>query len=441
MARLSIEGYSRFILRRRWPAIVLSIAVILAVSAGARNVSTTNDYRSLFDKGNPQLAALDALENAFSPTNVALIAVAPRKGTVFTRATLAAIEDLTEAAWNTPFSSRVDSLTNFNHTWAEGDDLIVEPLVDGAGNLSDEDVKRIEKTALNERELVGRLVSPDGRVAGMVITFTLTSNKDEAAAGISAYLGGLIEKARASHPDIAYYLTGDVVMHHTMGQTVREDMETLGPVAFLLIMFASALLLRSLFGTIAILIVMLSVIQSTMGLVGWTGTILTPANAGLPIIVLTIAVAHSVHIITHVQFNMGNGQERNAAIVESLRTNAWPVFLTTATTMIGFLSLNASDSPPFRVLGNFVAFGVFCAFFYSMILLPALLSVLPLRARAGGGGTGFFDRFSAFVVARRTVLLWGVSPEFPVSNCRIPGPNFSASVTSFGAIQILSSTI
>ena len=58
------------------------------------------------------------------------------------------------------------------------------------------------------------------------------------------------------------------------------------------------------------------------------------------------------------------------------------MFLTSATTAIGFLSLNASDSPPFHVLGNLVAFGVLCAFVYSMTLLPALLSILPLRAQA-----------------------------------------------------------
>ena len=78
---------------------------------------------------------------------------------------------------------------------------------------------------------------------------------------------------------------------------------------------------------------------------------------------------------------MSRGLSRNAAIAASVRTNAYPVFLTTLTTVIGFLSLNASDSPPFRVLGNLVAFGVSCAFVYSMLLLPAVLSILPLRAR------------------------------------------------------------
>ena len=75
--------------------------------------------------------------------------------------------------------------------------------------------------------------------------------------------------------------------------------------------------------------------------------------------------------------------------------------------MIGFLSLNASDSPSFHILGNLAAFGVLCAFVYSMTLLPALLSVLPLRARpASAERRGFFEALSDFVIARRTFLLW-----------------------------------
>ena len=114
-----------------------------------------------------------------------------------------------------------------------------------------------------------------------------------------------------------------------------------------------------------------------------------------------------MHIVAAVLAGMRRGLGRNEAVVESLRGNAWPVFLTTATTAIGFLSLNASDAPPFRVLGNLVAFGVLCAFVYAMTLLPALLSILPLRAPpARTDRPGLFDRLGDFVVARRTFLLW-----------------------------------
>ncbi len=406
MISISLERYTAGILRRRWLVIALAGALMLALTAGARFIGVTNDYRSLFDADNPQLAAFTAFENIYGATNTALIAVAPGKGTVFTRETLGALEALTQAAWETPYSTRADSLVNYNHTWAEEDDLIVEPLVDDAAGLSEEDIRRIEKIALSAPELVGRLVSRDGKVAGLAISFALPDNPDAAVVEITDYLDALLERQRAAHPGTAYYLTGDVPLNRAFADATRDDMETLAPVVFLIIVLAAALLLRSVLGTVAIVAVLGFVINSTVGFAGWLGTVFNPANSGVPIIVMTVAVAHSVHIVSSTLAAMGRGLDRNAAIADAIRVNAWPVFLTSLTTAIGFLSLNASDSPPFRVLGNLVAFGVLCAFVYSLTFLPALLSILPLRARAPRNGKpAFFDRFGGFVVARRKILL------------------------------------
>ena len=121
-----------------------------------------------------------------------------------------------------------------------------------------------------------------------------------------------------------------------------------------------------------------------------------------------------------------------AAIAESLRHNLNPVFLTTLTTAIGFLSLNASDSPPFHVLGNLVAFGVFSAFVYSMTLLPALLSILPLRATAIRSDRPLvFDRLADFVIANRTRLLWSVGLVAVVLVMGIPRNELSDNWTRY----------
>ena len=402
-----MDRYITLIFRHRWLVVALAMLAMLTMTTGARFIGVTNDYRSLFTEDNPQLAAFDALEDTYSASNSALIAVAPGAGSVFTREALGAIEELTEAAWRVPYSTRVDSLTNYSHSAALGDDLVVEPLVDDAQSLGGADLARIEEIALNAAELAGRLVSHDGHVGGLAINFALPENPDAAVVEITDYLVAILNKARASNPDMAYYLTGDVVMNRTFADATKDDLETLTPLVFLIIAITTAVLLRSVFGTLAILFVLVFVISTTMGFAGWVDTVFNPANSGVPIIVMTIAVAHSVHIATATLLGMSHGLDKNAAVAESLRINAWPVFLTTVTTMIGFLSLNASDSPPFHVLGNLVAFGVLCAFVYSMTLLPALLSILPLRARPyRGERPGFFDRFGAFVIARRTVLLW-----------------------------------
>ncbi len=407
---LSLDAYIAAVLRHRWLVAGLATLVMLAMASGLPRVVVKNDHRVLFGEDNPQLASLDALENTYTASNSALIAVAPRDGSVFTRKTLGAIEELTAAAWEAPHSSRVDSLTNYTHSEAEGDDLIVEPLVDDAASLGDADVARIEKIALSSPETAGRLVSRDGRVAGLVINFVLPEDSDPAVIEITDHVRALLDKARASHPDIDYYLTGIIVMNRAFNEATQDDLETLIPVVFLVIVAATALLLRSAWGTVCIVLVLVFAVNTTMGFAGWMGAVFSPANSGVPIIVMAISVANSVHVVASVLFGMGHGLDKDEAIAESLRTNAWPVFLTAATTAIGFLSLNSSDSPPFHVLGNFVAFGVGAAFLYSLTLLPAALSLLPLRApRARAEGHPAFDRLGAFVVARRKVLLWSVA--------------------------------
>ena len=155
MNSMRLDRYFATILSRRWLTVALAVVVMLVMTAGVRFISVTNDYRIMLGEDNPQLAAFDALEDTYSVSNKALIAVAPHKGSVFTREALGAIEELTEAAWQAPYSNRVDSLTNYSHSEAFGDDLIVEPLVDDAQSLSDADVARIETTVLNAIEIAG----------------------------------------------------------------------------------------------------------------------------------------------------------------------------------------------------------------------------------------------------------------------------------------------
>ena len=427
-----LARYTDFVLRRRWLVVGLATLIMVAVAAGARFITVTNDYRILFSEDNPQLAAFDALENTYSVSNTALVAIAPRGGAVFTPRVLGAVEELTQAAWRAPYSSRVNSLTNYTHSEALEDELIVEPLVDDAHALSDTDAARIEGIALGAAEIAGRLVSLDGRTAGVAINFILPENPDQAVVEITDYLHSLLEQARASYPDIDYFLTGDVVMHRTFSDATQDDMQTLTPLVFLIITGATIILLRSVLGTVAIVALLLFVVSTTMGFAGWNHAVFSPTNAGVPIIVMVIAIADSIHIVTSVLQGMRRGLDRNEAIVEAIGINASPVLITSVTTAIGFLSLNASDSPPFHLLGNYVAFGVLCAFVYTMTLLPALLSIMPLRPpRVRSEGSAFFDRFADLVIARRGWLLGSLTLAVVVLILGIPRIELSDNLAQY----------
>ena len=411
-----LDRYVDAVLRHPWRVVAGTVLLMLSAAAGARFITVTNDHLALFRADNPQLLAFQALENTYSATDRALIAIAPREGSVFTPEALGALIELTDAAWGAPYSSRVDSLTNYSHSEALGeDDLVVAPLVEDASSLRDLDLTRIETIAMGSMDLVGRLVADDGRTAGVVINFVLPENHDLAVLEIGEFLDSLLAQARASHPRIDYYVTGDVPLYRAFGQATVDDLRTLTPFVFLIIVALTVILLRSMSGAAAIVAVLLFAVGTTIGIAGWRGVVFSPTSSGVPLIVMVIAVADSIHVVTSVLSGLRRGLDRRAAIIESFRVNAYPILLTSMTTAVGFLSLNAADSPPFHDLGNYVALGVFCAFAFTMTLLPALLSLLPLRVRhARPAVEAGFDRFADFVVARRTVLLWSVAAAVAV---------------------------
>ena len=146
---MNLESCIAHIMRRRWVTILLSLLVVLALTAGAQFIVNVDvDFRNHFSKDDPRLVALEQFEDTYALSDAALVAVAPQNDTVFTRDALVAIEELTEQLWRTPYVTRVDSITNYSHSEGLEDELIVEPLIDDAGSLSDNDIERIERIAL-----------------------------------------------------------------------------------------------------------------------------------------------------------------------------------------------------------------------------------------------------------------------------------------------------
>ena len=122
-----------------------------------------------------------------------------------------------------------------------------------------------------------------------------------------------------------------------------------------------------------------------MGAAGFAGVKLTPIAMSAPIVILTLAVADSIHILLSLRGLMREGLGKTEALVEAVRINFLPVSITSLTTIVGFLSLNFSDSPPYWHLGNITAVGIAAAWLYSITLLPALISVLPYRTKQAAG--------------------------------------------------------
>ena len=409
---MNLEACIARIMGRRWLTILLSLLVILALVAGAQYIVNVDvDFRNHFSKDDPNLVALEEMEDTYAFSDTVLLAVAPQSGTIFTRETLAALEEMTEQLWRTPYVTRVDSITNYSHSEGFEDELIVEPLIDDAASLSDADIERIETIALGTEEVAGRLVARDGRVAGLHISVAIPDeDRQQAKVDVVDHLNETAAAARAKYSTTGYYLTGSLFLNRAVRDALDEDMGILGPIALAVMLVVAFLMLRSIWGTVTIILMIIAVLLSALGFAGWAGLKLYGESGAALFVLMAITVAHCVHIIEAMLAGMRQGMDRREAAIHSLRLNVWPVFLTSITTAIGFLSLNFSDMPPFRVMGNIVAFGSLIAFVYSVTLLPAFLSLMPMRVRPERTGkTDIFDRFFArfgrFIVSRRLVVL------------------------------------
>jgi len=216
-------------------------------------------------------------------------------------------------------------------------------------------------------------------------------------------------------------LTGMVMMNTSFPEQSQKDMQTLYPLMFAIIMVIVGVMLRSTAATVVTGLMIFMTILVTMGLTGWVGIQMSPPTTSVPVVVMTLAVADSVHILVNFLHFMRDGASRQDAMRESLRINLAPVFLTTLTTAIGFLSLNFSDAPPFRDLGNMAAIGVTVAWLLSMTFLPAMMMLLPVRvSTAQSLGEKAMRSFAEFVIRRREFLFWGMLAAIVLLVAQLP---------------------
>ena len=409
---MKLEACIAAVMGRRWAVLVASLlAVVLLAAGGARLAQVDVDVRNHFGEDDPHIVALDRLEDTYALSDAALVVAAPQDGRVFTREALTAIEGLTERLWQTPYVTRVDSIANYSHSEGFEDELVVEPLIDEAAALTDKDLERIERIALGTEEVAGRFVSRDGRVAGLVVSVALPDDREarqSAKIEVTDFLRSTAAESRLEHAAIDYHLTGELVLNRAMRDAIDDDTGVLAPIVLATMLLAAVVLLRSIWGTVAIVLMLAAVLASAVGFAGWAGMKLYGESGAAFFVLMAVSVAHSVHIIEGMLAGMREGLDRRQAAARSLEVNMRAVFLTSLTTAIGFLSLNFADMPPFRVMGNMVAFGAMLAFVYAVTLLPAFLSLVPMRARPlRAGRRDVFDLFARFVVTRRTALLWG----------------------------------
>ncbi|MCK5882039.1 MAG: MMPL family transporter, partial [Sinobacterium sp.] len=327
------------------------------------------------------LSTFENFQDTYSKSDIGLFVIQVPEGDVFSPELLSSIEQLSSDAWKIPYAIRVDSITNFQYSFAEGDDLIVEDLIEDAMAMSADEIQTQKLKALSEPLLRGNLISPTANTVGVSVTFSLPQKSMNEVPEAVKEIRRLAADLQAKHPKIHIALSGVVMLNNAFGESSLNDISNLMPIMYGLLIMMTLIVLRSFFGSISTLLVIAFSSMVAMGLAGFLAIPLTPVAAVAPTIIMTLAIADSIHILVGMLNHLRTGASKNDAIIETLRLNFVPVTLTSLTTIIGFLTLNFSDAPPYWHLGNITAMGIIAAWILSLIMLPALLAIFPMKAK------------------------------------------------------------
>lgn len=387
---------------------LLSAVISLLLATGIVRTNFDTSLEALLTESDPYLDELFLMDEAFpSPLEVRFAFVANDSDTVFNSALLAAIADLKDSYTAIPFTARLTTILDYVSPETQSK-LFIKTL----RSYSEEDLNELADTALADRLLTANLLSDDAALTFAIITMDSQSLSDDDRLEIADAALLLRDDLRARHPDVQILANSDVMLEQSSQQAMVDDLTNLLPFVILACVLAICYCFRSATLGICILTHVLFTLLCTIGTLGYLGFSFNSISIIAPLVLVIVAVANSVHIISIYKQAMHRGTAKIDAMHESISHNFQPVSLAALTTAIGFSSLNMCSSPAIQDFGQIVALGIVFAYLLTLLLLPAVLiwmtSQREVRASTGVSFMeGTLERVSEITRRRDKPIFWG----------------------------------
>ena len=159
-----IERYTTLLISHRFKSILLLSILILFISSGMRFLETPSGYRGFVENEFTHYKNITNLEEKYGNIDVLTYVIKPNNGNIFQRNVLNLIHELTEISWQTPYSSRVSSITNHQYTTVDGDDISITDFVDDIDSMDQNKIKDLYNFAVAEDAVVNFVMSESGNV-------------------------------------------------------------------------------------------------------------------------------------------------------------------------------------------------------------------------------------------------------------------------------------
>ena len=408
------ETFAEKIIQYRYLSILFCLILLVASFRGVGGIAFSPDTEQFFPENYPIAENHLQIEDTFYSSDSVIIALGVDQGTVFEPRILNLIEEITNKAWSTPYSIRVDSLSNFSFVRAEGDDLIVEPFIEESLKWNQEKIN--ERSALIEKEeqAYGTILSKDKKTT--FINISIDAPKDDVEreyAESMEHIFSFIDPLKEDYPEADIRYAGIVFVEYLSPLILKAEMPILIPTLLFVLLLSLFVLLRNVVAVIGSLTVIVFSVIASVGILGHFNTTVSQPFLMVVIVVATLAVADCVHLF-NVYFQSKLKKSAKDSIIKSLQLNLEPLLLTSLTTSIGFLCLNLAPIPALRVVANGIVIGVIAAFIFSIFFLAPLMSFFNVKASSQiENQTKLSRRVGEFSLKNRKKILWLV-PLFSI---------------------------
>ncbi|MAA79363.1 MAG: hypothetical protein CL916_08890 [Deltaproteobacteria bacterium] len=348
----------------RRPRMVLFIFfALLSVSLFfIRNLTIDNDPRTLAPIDDAREQANEQYEKIFGPDDTSIIVVISGDNS---SVLLKSLVTVTAKLEQDPQIIAVLSAANIKRTVTDdsGVKRLISPIF-GTSDLGDHPTEQIE--SIRNWSGASNLISSDGR--HVFVTLQLDDDVRDPIAAMY-FLRTLEQSITTLLPkEIEVHIGGLVATRAASVEAIMRDSIFLFPLSGLIVFFVTYWRFRSIRYTLILLGTMNWSIVMTAGCASIMSLPLTPLSQLFPILIMIIGIADGVHLLEAFERAEGDFQERWS---HSLKQTGVACYLTTCTTIVGFLSLLLTQIPILHEFSFVLSLGIGFALISNMFLLPA----------------------------------------------------------------------
>ena len=378
----------------------IGLLLIALFAIGIKNIVKDTTADAFIPKGHSALVNKDKLIELFGLDDPMVIVLEDEKG-VFNPKTLSIVYKLSQEVQKLPEvkNDGVTSLSRQKNIHGVADGMEVEYFIKNA-NTTKEEAINISLAIDNFPLMQGTLVSKDKKATLIIADLKDTKTSE------TLYKKLLALTDKYNENGIKLHVAGEGAVSGYMAAYIDHDASRLNPIAAIVIMIVLFIAFRRVGAVMLPNLIILGAVGIALGSMGHSGVAFFVITNALPVVLIGISVADSIHILStyYERRRDYTDESHKEAVVETMLEMWTPIGLTTLTTMAGFLGLSISSSmPPMIYFGIFAMVGVASAWLFSITILPALMAKLqlkksPLFVKKEQGVNGFAS-FAAKIVS------------------------------------------